>query len=169
MGFTYRTRCNTLRRFQGWNLAASTSLWEGMRRVLMTPAGGGQTDRQPVNLCISFFWRRGKKSKELQLSFDSMAEIPGTPMRQRKSKVCSLTHEIPTFAGKVGPKPETRFTLTLPIIHHNKMTAVELAIQTVSSEIKDMTQWALPHLLSRKVYRFPWIHLSFLTSGGTRT
>lgn len=84
-------------------------------------------------------------------------------MRQRKSKVCSLTHEFPTFAGTAGPKPETRLTLTFPIIHHNKMTAVELAIQTVSFEIKDMsTHWALPNLLSGKVYRFPWIHLSFL-------
>lgn len=68
-----------------------------------------------------------------------MAEISGTPMRQRKSKVCSLTHEFPTFAGTAGPKPETRLTLTFPIIHHNKMTALELAIQAVSFERKDIS------------------------------
>lgn len=92
------------------------------------------------------------------------AEIPGARMRQRKSKVRSLTHEFSPNLPEGWP--ETRNTFH--IIHHNEMTVALWNKSHVSP-----TQWVLPNLVSTKVRHLSPIFVnppSFsVPSGGTRT
>lgn len=115
VGFTWRTWCNTLTRFQGWNLAASTGLWRGMRRVLVTPADVWEA-RQEVQGTAALFW----------LHYWQKFQVHRWVSENQR---CVHWLEFPTFAGTAGPKPETRLLLFIAI----RWPSVELAIQTVCS------------------------------------
>lgn len=106
-----------------------------------------RTDRQKA-FCVSFMFR-GKSSKELKLSFDS---ITGRNSRYADASAKIKGVFTDSWVSNICRNSGIETGNVFPIIHHNKITALKLAIQTVSFEIKDkLTQRALPNLLSRSL------------------